>query len=206
MDYVIQSFLSEHTLYHRIERFYSICRAVLHLYTPPRIKEFVICKNRTGFCINAIWNNCKAVVFEQFRDVPHVSGRNLHICIVDGRIFLNGRFELHYHHRQPIDVNDGIRATGSFWSLHGHLVYDLDDIFVIWSIKVNQAQMEILCAAVFPNEGLTFYHTKKHTTIGTVQWWCRGVPERADDGANLRGCDALPCVFFRKKCRKIFFN
>ena len=138
--------------------------------------------------------------------VTHVPGRDLHISVMNGCFLFDGRLELHHHHRQTVDIYNGIRPPVRFWPFDSHLIDDLNDVFVISRIEVQQAQMEVLDATIFADEGLAFDHAEKHTPVGTVYRQRRGVPEGADDGADLGACDALRRILGRKERREIFFD
>ena len=46
--------------------------------------------------------------------VTHVPGRDLHISVMNGCFLFDGRLELHHHHRQTVDIYNGIRPPVLF--------------------------------------------------------------------------------------------
>ena len=188
---VKQPVFAEHSLNHGIQRINTIGRAVIHLDTPPGVKMLIVGKDTAGFGVHAIRKHRKAVVFEKLRNIPHIAGGDLNISIVDGRIFLDGRLELHHHHRQTVDVNNGIGAAGGFGALDSHLVDNLDNIFVVFTVKVDQLQMKVLGVAVFADKGFALDYTLEHSAIGTVCRLSMGITQRADNGIHFGCRDSL---------------
>ena len=176
VDDVIQPFLSEHAFHHRIQRVDAVRWTVRLLYAPPGEEIFVVREDASGLRVHAVGQHGKAVVFEQFRNVPHVSCRDLHICVMNRRVFLDGGFEFHHDHWQAVDIDDGVRPTGCFRSFDGHLVDDFDDILVVSLVKINQSQMEVFGATIFADKRLAFNHAEEHASIGTVYRRCGGIP------------------------------
>ena len=122
-----QSFLTEQTFHHGVQRVDTVVCLIRTLHLSPSIKEFVRCEQRTIFIVHTITYNHESVIVEQLRNIPAIAHRQLRVGIHDGGVFLHGTLKLQHHYGQTVHIDDAV-GNASLQSLYLQLVDNLEDI------------------------------------------------------------------------------
>ena len=217
-DHLPQSSLIKQPLNHTVQGVDAILHhRLIPFNLAPRIEELIGGKQRTRLTVHPITEDAERVVLHQLRDITRITGSELNIGIVNGRLFSDRTLKLKHHQRQTVDIENAIgdtllaalnlqlvddavavgigRVVGrSLGDVGGGTLHGQHFSFAGQSLIIDKLDIEILLGVVLALEQKTIRDPLHDRLVGVVEIKGRWSLQLADHRLNLSGGDLLGLI------------